>query len=325
MNPLVDPYDRCIRYVRLSVTDRCNLRCRYCMPAEGVPPIGHDEVLRYEELLRLLGVMAGCGVEKVRLTGGEPLVRRGLTDFVARTAELGFADLALTTNGVLLESMAAQLKAAGLHRVNVSLDTLKKERFHWMSRVDALSDVLAGVEAALGAGLDPVKLNAVIIRGFNDDEVEDLAALSLSWPVEVRFIELMPLGCALRVGSGQAVPVAELRERLETRWGALEPEPRGLGPASVWRLPGARGRIGFIGAVSEEGFCSRCTRLRVTASGELRPCLFATEGIDTRRPLRAGATDEQLESLVREAVRRKPAGHNACAKTTLPLMNRIGG
>lgn len=320
-----DGYGREINYLRVSVTDRCNLRCRYCMPESGVRLKTHEEILRLEEIIRLLGVAVGLGLTRIRFTGGEPLVRKNFSYLVASAAALpGVADLALTTNGILLAEKAKELRRAGLRRVNISLDTLDPERFAYLTRGGDLARVKEGIAAALASGLDPVKINVVVTRGFNEDEVEAFAALSLERPLHVRFIELMPLGEA----AGQAegfVPVDELLARLR-RVVALEPvEVAGSGPASYYRLPGGRGTVGFIAALSR-CFCAECNRLRLTADGKLRPCLAGGREIDLRGPLRAGAGDEELAALFRLAAALKPARHRMGAQPTgQRAMWQIGG
>jgi cyclic pyranopterin phosphate synthase len=265
---------RRVDYLRLSVTDRCNLRCVYCMPPEGVPPRRHDEILSYEELLTFAAAALRLGVTKVRVTGGEPLVRKGLVGFVERLAALdGVADLALTTNGILLPRHAADLRAAGLRRVNVSIDSLDPGRYERLTRGARLADALAGLDAALEAGFAPVKVNAVLLAGV-DDEVERFVELVREREVHVRFIEYMPVNRRLGV-AGEFVPAGAVLERLRGRY-AVEAAagPYGLGPASYFRVPGARGTVGFIAGVSDH-FCGRCNRLRLTADGRLKTCLFS--------------------------------------------------
>ncbi|MEA3377118.1 MAG: GTP 3',8-cyclase MoaA [Chloroflexota bacterium] len=312
----LDAYNRPISYLRISVTDRCNLRCIYCMPAEGVAWRPHDQILRYEEIEMVARAAAELGISKIRLTGGEPLVRLGIVDLVRGIASIpGIDDLAMTTNGVLLSKVADDLARAGLHRVNISLDTLNADRFRQITRCGDLSDVLAGIEAACRVGLRPIKINTVVIRGMNDDEVVDLAAKTLEaewW--NVRFIELMPVGNGELVDAAwekRVVTGREVRERIETALGELEPAKIsiGSGPARYHRLPGAKGTIGFITPISEH-FCYKCNRLRLTADGQLRPCLLSDQEIDMRGPLRRGATVEELKALIVEGIHRKPMRHH---------------
>jgi cyclic pyranopterin phosphate synthase len=325
----LDNFNRPISYLRVSVTDRCNLRCVYCMPPEGVPWRPHREILRYEEIERVVRAAAGLGIGKVRLTGGEPLVRLGIVDLVAMLARIpGIDDLAMTTNGTLLARYAGELKAAGLKRVNVSLDTLRPERFRRMTRLGELSDTLEGIAAAKESGLVPVKVNTVVILGLNDDEVVDFARLTYAPDWHVRFIEVMPLGDNADWAGNGYVPMGEVRERIESELGELIPAKLGVGggPARYYRLPGAQGTVGFITPISEH-FCYQCNRLRLTADGELRPCLLSDYEIDLRTPLRQGATIEDIEHLIVEAVRAKPERHHL-SEQVIPqgrAMSEIGG
>lgn len=314
-----------VDYLRISVTDRCNLRCRYCLPSEGVPTVPHAEVLRHEEIVAIVQAAVAVGIKKVRLTGGEPLVRRGIVELVAMLAAVpGIDDVALTTNGVLFPEMAAALKRAGLRRVNISLDTLRPERYARITRGGDLQRVLTAVETALALGLHPVKLNMVVLKGFNDDEIIDMARLSLERPLHVRFIELMPFGPADALQNECFFPTREVRARLEAHFGPLVTIRKlaGCGPACYYRIPGATGTIGFISGVTGH-FCSRCNRLRLTATGELRTCLFGGPGVDLKGPLRAGANQAEVAALLREAIEKK-AGTRA--KTgRLGVMARLGG
>ncbi|MEW6770257.1 MAG: GTP 3',8-cyclase MoaA [Bacillota bacterium] len=319
-----DGYQREIDYLRVSVTDRCNLRCRYCLPPEGVPLLPHAEILSFEEIERVVQAASLVGVKKVRLTGGEPLVRQDLVRLVARLAGIdGIEDLALTTNGILLSRYAGGLKAAGLKRVNISLDTLQPERYTWITRGGKLTDLWRGVESALETGLNPVKLNVVVIGGFNDDEIPDLAALSLKYPLHVRFIELMPYGPASEWGGKSFVPNSRVRFQIEAAFGDLVEvrKPTGNGPACYWRIRGAPGTVGFISPVSEH-ICSRCNRLRLTAVGKLRPCLFRQEETDVKGLLRKGANLEELVALVAQVIKSK---RERKARSVPGVMVRIGG
>ncbi len=312
----VDAYQRPISYLRISVTDRCNLRCLYCMPEDGVPWRPHEEILRYEEFETIVRAAAALGISKVRLTGGEPLVRLGIDDLVRKLARIpGIDDLAMTTNGILLSRYAEALADAGLDRVNISLDTLDPARFRRITRRGELSDVLTGIEAARRAGLRPIKINTVVIRGLNDDEVVELAAKSLEaewW--NIRFIELMPVGddaAMERAWEEQVVTAHEIRTRIEAPLGPLEPAKMraGNGPARYYRLPGAPGTLGFITPISEH-FCEQCNRLRLTADGQLRPCLLSDQEVDLRGPLRAGADAAEIEALIVAGIRCKPMHHH---------------
>ncbi len=327
--PCLDNFNRPISYLRVSVTDRCNLRCVYCMPSQGIPWRPHDEILRYEEIETVVRAAAELGINKVRLTGGEPLVRQGIVNLVAMLSRIpGVDDLAMTTNGTLLARYAEELKAAGLKRVNVSLDTLRPERFRTITRLGELSDTIEGIAAAKEAGLLPVKINTVVIRGLNDDEVVDFARLTRAADWHVRFIEVMPLGNNADWAGNGYVSMSEVRERIERKLGELIPAKPGIGggPARYYRLPGAQGTIGFITPISEH-FCYQCNRLRLTADGKLRPCLLSDYEIDLRTPLRQGATVEEIKRLIIEAVRAKPERHHL-SEHIIPqgrAMSQIGG
>ncbi len=310
--PYRDDFGRAINYLRVSVTDRCNLRCVYCMPAEGIGLKSHADILRYEELALVVRAAVELGVSKVRITGGEPLARLALPDFVRMLAALpGLDDLALTTNGTLLARHARALADAGLRRVNVSLDTLRPERFPLIARRGCLEDVIAGIEAAHAAGLAPIKLNMVVMRDVNDDEVTNFARRTISEGWHVRFIELMPIGASADWAGEGGVPIAEVRRRIEQALGPLSEVhgPAGNGPARYYRLPGAQGTVGFIAALSEH-FCQTCNRLRLTADGKLRPCLMSDQEIDLLTPLRAGAGLDQVRALVAQAIKAKPERHH---------------
>lgn len=326
MTRLLDSFHRPVNYLRISVTDRCNLRCIYCMPLEGISLMAHENILSYEEISTVAYAAADLGIMKVRLTGGEPLVRAGLTTLVAMLAQIqGIDDISLTTNAVIFERYARELKNAGLHRVNISLDSLRSDGFHRITRVGNLDDVLRGIEAARQAGLNPVKINTVVMRGINDDEVIDFARLTIENEWHVRFIEYMPFSNGDERADGLLVPVAEMKASIETL-GELEPTMEsGGGPAKYFRLPGAKGTIGFISPVSEH-FCQMCNRLRLTADGKLRPCLFSDKEIDLREPLRQGATADDIKRLIQEAASCKPEGHRLEAGITCErFMAQIGG
>lgn len=329
----LDSLNRPIEYLRLSVTDRCNLRCIYCMPPEGIPWRPHDDILRYEEIVQVVGIAAELGIRKVRLTGGEPLVRQGLAGLVASLARIpGIEDLSMTTNATLLEGRAAELAAAGLRRVNISLDSLDPGRFARLTRGGDLAAVLRGIEAARRAGLNPVKINTVVIRRWNDDEVLPFARMTREEGWHVRFIEFMPVGRwhdeDREAWQERLVTVEEIRRRIEEALGPLRPYagPGGAGPARYYRLEGAEGTIGFISPVSEH-FCARCNRLRLSADGRLRPCLLSDAEVDLRTLLRNGAGPEEVRERIAEAIRRKPAGHRL-AEGEFPherTMSEIGG
>jgi len=308
MTGLSDSFQRPIDYLRISVTDRCNLRCIYCMPAEGVGLMSHNDILTYEEIQAIVQAAAELGINKVRLTGGEPLARSGLSKLIQMLVQIdAIDDISLTTNGTLLGRYAAELKSAGLRRVNVSLDTLKPEKFEFITRRDMFSDVLEGIDVARSVGLNPVKINTVVMSGINDDELLDFAAKTINEEWHVRFIEFMPF---VDKSVPQFVPVSDMRKRLELL-GELEPclPSAGNGPAKYFRFPQSRGTIGFITPVSEH-FCFQCNRLRLTADGKLRPCLLAEDEIDLKQPLRSGISLAGLKQLIEEAVARKPLQHH---------------
>ncbi len=308
-NGLVDTFGRVVRDLRVSVIDRCNFRCTYCMPAEGLPWIARDEVLTADEIERVVALFLRLGVREVKLTGGEPTVRPDLPEIVRMVRSIDQTlDLSITTNGYLLDRLAGPLRQAGVDRVTVSCDSLLRHRFAEMTRRDALDRVLAGLEAARAAGFRRTKVNCVVIAGTNDDEVVPFAELSRTTGYEVRFIEYMPLDADRAWERERVVPSSVVRERIE-RVHPLVPEERHGEPASVFRFAdGAPGSVGFISSVTEP-FCDTCNRVRVTADGQLRACLFALEETDLRGPIRAGASDDELEALIRGAVWAKWAGH----------------
>ena len=310
MEPLLDSWDREIRSVRVSVTDKCNFRCRYCMPADGLEWLPRDEVLSFEEIARLVRVLAAMGVDEVRLTGGEPLVRRDMPTLVSFLAEIpGVRDLSLTTNGVLLDRLAGPLVEAGLSRLNVSLDSLSHVRFAEITRRDALDRVLAGLaEAERYPELRPIKVNCVAIRGFTEEEVPALAELARRKPYVVRFIEFMPLDADEAWQEDEVLTGGEIRALIEERWPLEEIPAKPSSTARRFRFADGAGEIGFVNPVSEP-FCSSCDRIRLTADGQLRTCLFSRREWDLKTPLRDGATDEEVAALIRFAVRHKELKH----------------
>src|ERR671910_2873649 len=310
MSSLTDGWGREIKSVRVSVTDKCNFRCRYCMPAEGFEWLPRDEVLDYEEITRLVTVMARMGVDEVRLTGGEPLVRRDVPTLVEMLARIdGVRDLSLTTNGVLLDRLAGPLVDAGLTRLNVSLDSLSHVRFAEITRRDALDRVLAGLEAAEAhPQLRPIKINCVAIRGFTEEEVPALAELARRKPYVVRFIEFMPLDAEERWAGDDVLTGAEIRALIEEHWPLEEIPAKASSTARRFRFADGKGELGFVNPVSEP-FCSSCDRIRLTADGQMRTCLFSRREWDLKTPLRDGASDAQLVDLIRFAVRHKELKH----------------
>ena len=310
MEQLVDSWGREIRSIRVSVTDKCNFRCRYCMPAEGLDWLPRDEVLSFEEIARLVRVLAAMGVDEVRLTGGEPLVRRELPVLVGMLADTpGVRDLSLTTNGVLLDRLAGPLVAAGLRRLNVSLDSLAHVRFAEITRRDALDRVLAGLEVAESyPELRPIKVNCVAIRGFTEAEVPAFAELARRKPYVVRFIEFMPLDADQAWHEDEVLTGAEIRALIEEHWPLVEVPAKASSTARRFRFADGAGEIGFVNPVSEP-FCSSCDRIRMTADGQLRTCLFSRKEWDLKTPLREGASDDELAALLRFAVRHKELKH----------------
>jgi cyclic pyranopterin phosphate synthase len=300
--PVLDTFGRPLRTLRVSVTDRCNLRCHYCMPQEDYTWLPREDLLRLEEIAALAEIVASLGVDRVRITGGEPLLRRNLTQLVSILANRPWmTDLSMTTNGVLLADAATDLRAAGLHRLTVSLDTLRSDRFVRLARIDALPQVLAGISAARRAGFERLKLDTVLSRGDNDDELFDLLEFARAEDAEIRFIEYMDVGGATGWRPEAVIPRAEMLERIATRYAAIEPisEPGSSAPAERFRLP--HGQVFGIIASTTQPFCANCDRARLTADGVLLLCLYAQHGLDLRRPLRAGASVETLRKMV-EAV-----------------------
>jgi cyclic pyranopterin phosphate synthase len=336
VEPLTDRSRRRIRYLRVSVTDRCNYACAYCMPSHGFPKSERADVMRFEEIEALVGLLASLGVERVRITGGEPLVRRGIVDLVARVSRLnGVREVALTTNGHLLAQNAAALREAGLKSLNVSVDSSRPGTFARLTRGGDLAAVVRGLEAARAAGFDDLKLNAVVVRGENDDELESLCLWAWSNGWVPRFIELMPIG-QLEFGRAEhVVPTAEMRHGLDSAFALVPVESgdealRPSGPAKYWRAtrgPYVGARVGLISPMSDDGFCGTCNRARLTAQGALRACLGHDDEVSLLRALREGATREALVELVRQAVHGKRPGHEMRAFDSAPrkVMTALGG
>lgn len=324
---LLDEHQRVIDYLRVSITDLCNLRCIYCRPPQGVQLVSHFEILRYEEIVRVISIARNMGIRKIRITGGEPLVRRGMVEFLSMITSMpGIQDVGLTTNGVLLASMAHDLRAAGLKRVNISLDSLRHDTFEHITGGDRLEEVLAGIETALRVGFNPVKINVVLLQGINEADVPAFARLTVKEPVDVRFIERMPFGRQSVVRSPDSFSSDKVLEIIRSEVGPLVPVERGTldGPATMFTLAGARGRIGIIDPVTGH-FCGTCNRLRLTARGTLRPCLLGPDEIDIKAALRRGASDEELSAIVRSAVLAKPVGNSSHCASLQDGMNVIGG
>ena len=316
---MLDKFGREITYLRLSVTDLCNLRCRYCMPEEGVPKKDHAAMLTEDEMILAVEAAASLGITKLRITGGEPLVKKNILSICRRAARVpGIREVCMTTNGIRLPELAVSLREAGVRRLNISLDTLDPDKYAQITRCGVLSDALAGIQAALGAGYDKIKLNAVLIGGFNDDEIEEMAKLTLRYPLDMRFIELMPMG-ENGFGKEAYLPYTEVLRRLPE----LMPLPGEGGAAKLYRLPGALGNVGLISPVSAH-FCSGCNRLRLTADGKLKPCLHSAAEYPIKGLDKAGMT-----AVMREAILGKPEWHGvldyANRSQAARSMNRIGG
>jgi len=324
-----DCFNRSIDYLRVSVTDRCNFRCAYCMPSEGVSALPHDEILSYEEMLRIISVVSRHGVRKIRLTGGEPLVRKGIVQFVHSIAMLGtITDLSMTTNGSLFAGMAKELKQAGLQRVNFNLDTADPQQFASITRRGRIEDTLTGIQSALEVGLSPVKINVVLTEAFSTTDLEYFIEQVYHYPIAVRFIEYMPIGAP---GIGPGFSINAIKEMINKAGrGSMQPAgtSRGNGPARYFQLPQAMGTFGFITPISEH-FCQECNRLRLTADGKFRPCLLSNLEMDVKTPLRLGASDQLITELFLKAVHEKPARHVLCRTSGHPdfdrRMSQIGG
>jgi cyclic pyranopterin phosphate synthase len=329
MVQLLDTYNRHINYLRISITDRCNLRCIYCMPKDGISLIGHDAILRYEEMVRIARIAAAKGISKIRVTGGEPLARKGVSEFIAELARIdGIHDLSMTTNGTLLQQHALQLKQAGLKRLNISLDSLDPVKYNSITRGGDIKDVLTGLGQAQEAGFSPMKINVVVIRGINDDEILSFARFTIERDLHIRFIEYMPIGMENGWREDRFISSAEIQSTIATI-GRLVPvtSHNGSGPAQMFRIEGAKGYLGFISSLSNH-FCQSCNRLRLTPDGKLRTCLFSDAEIDLKTPLRNGCSDTELEHIISEAILSKPQRHHATEpvfKKCVRSMHAIGG
>lgn len=328
--PLYDTLHRCIDYLRVSITDRCNLSCVYCKPQARLQMLPHREILRYEEILRLVSVAVGLGIAHVRITGGEPLVRRGVLDFIAELKKIkDISDISLTTNGVLLDEMAPGLRDAGVSRINISLDSLNARKFFEITGSDSWGRVWRGINRAEETGFSPLKINMVPVKGVNDGEVTDFARLTRERNIHVRFIEFMPIGANDRWHRESCVTAGEIRAAIEREVGPLAPftKEKSAGPSDNYQIAGARGVIGFISPISKH-FCASCRRLRLTADGKIRPCLLSDTEIDVKSPLRGGCDDRELERLLRLALEIKPERHyitKTGAGCSHRAMSRIGG
>ena len=336
MNKLIDNLGREISYLRVSVTDRCNYRCIYCKPEEQFEFIPHEEILRYEEIVEIIEEAVNSGVTKVRITGGEPFARKGVVDFIKKLREIKkLEDISLTTNGFFLSEYAEKLKDAGLNRVNISLDSLQEEKYKRITRGGSLEKALKGIDSALKAGLLPIKINTVLIRGINDDEVEDFVRLTLGRPLNIRFIEFMPSGEELKDNyRDKFISVLEIKESLAEKYSFRPIDINsGNGPAKYYQIKGGQGTIGFITALSQH-FCKTCNRIRLTSEGKLRPCLFSNMEVDIKQAIRNAKTDDKIirSKIIRnnigEAISIKPEGHRLNEKFSNRdsfKMSKIGG
>ncbi len=330
---MLDKYERDINYLRVSITDRCNLHCTYCRPKEGVSLKGHDDILRYEEIIRIVTQAVKMGLIKVRVTGGEPLVRRGFIEFIRSLKKIeGLQDISLTTNGILLERYAREIFNAGVKRINISLDSLNREKYFQITGGGRLDDVLRGIDAAEKIGFDPIKINVVAIRGFNDDEIFEFAQLALKKPFQVRFIEIMPISQVNVNQPLEFMPTEQLRDAISRRFKLEALGKKKLksdGPAKIYKINGGAGEIGFINPVSDH-FCATCNRLRLTADGKLRACLLNETEIDLKPALIRSCSDDELAGLIRQAILLKPQKHDLdCSDRHLKKCHRdmsdIGG
>ncbi len=306
---LIDRFNRNLNYLRISITDRCNLKCLYCVPRDLIPKLPHHEVLSYEEILRIVRVSIGLGTSKVRVTGGEPLVRKGVYHFLKQLAGIeGLLDISLTTNGVLLKDNIHKIKSAGIKRLNISLDTLNREKYKQITGYDFFDQVWEGIELAQRMGFYPIKINVVPVKGINDDELVDIAKLSMTHPFHIRFIEYMPMGSS-HMDIDRHLLAPEIKKHIE-QLGELVPVDRSTydGPAERFKFESGRGEIGFIRPISRH-FCQTCNRLRLTASGQLRPCLMHDKQEDLKSIIRKGCSDRELAEVFLEAVRHKPLEH----------------
>jgi len=336
MNKLIDNLGREISYLRVSITDRCNYRCIYCKPEEQFEFIPHEEILRYEEIVEIIEEAVNLGITKVRITGGEPLARKGIVDFIKKLREIKkLEDISLTTNGFFLTEYAKKLKDAGLNRVNISLDSLQEEKYKTITRGGSLEKALKGIDSALKAGLLPIKINTVLIRGINDDEVEDFVRLALERPLNIRFIEFMPSGEELKDNyRDKFISVLEIKEKLIKKY-LLDPVKISTanGPAKYYQIKGGQGTIGFITALSQH-FCKTCNRIRLTSEGKLRPCLFSNMEVNIKQAIRNAKTDDKIirskiiRNSIEKAISIKPEGHRLNEKFSnrdFFKMSKIGG
>lgn len=326
---LIDHYERRLNYLRISITDRCNLRCLYCMPSDGLEKLEHKDILTYEEILRLARIAARLGVDKIRLTGGEPLVRKDFPHLLPELMSItGLKDVSITTNGIYLKEHLETIRSAGVKRINISLDSLKRDRYRQITGFDGFDRVREAIFLARKMDFHPIKINMVVLKGINDDEVADFAQLSVRYPFHVRFIEYMPSGLFLHNEPLHYVSNTVIRERLEATDPLIQLTRKAIdGPTVRYRFEGAQGEIGFISPLTHH-FCQVCNRLRLTAKGHLRPCLLSDQELDLKGPMRAGASDRDLEKIFAEATDHKPRAHHLNSKDSESLsgrMSAIGG
>ena len=325
---LIDKCNRHLNYLRISITDRCNLRCRYCVPRELIPKLSHAEILTYEEILRVVRIATRLGISKVRITGGEPLVRKGVYHFLKQLkATAGLKDVSLTTNGVLLADNLEKIQAAGISRINISLDTLSPTKYRDVTGFDEFGRVWQGIEKAHRMGFHPIKLNIVALKGINDEELVEMAKLSFQYPFHVRFIEYMPIGQS-DFNTDSLLLAPEIKSRISAM-GKLIPVQTVMhdGPAQRYKFEHAKGEVGFIAALSQH-FCNKCNRLRLTASGQLRPCLLSDHQENLKARLRQGCSDQELADIFFRAIKHKPSDHNLAAQNPTRVegqMHAIGG
>ncbi len=325
---LIDQYNRHLNYLRVSITDRCNLQCMYCVPRDLITRLSHEDILTYEEILHIITIGIRLGITKVRVTGGEPLVRKGVYDFLAELTRIsGLSDVSLTTNGIYLEDNIERIRSAGISRINISLDTLNPQKYRQITGRDTFNRVWKGIESARDMGFSPIKLNVVALSGVNDDELVEMAKLSFANPFHIRFIEYMPIGQS-RMGNGPLLLAPEIKNRISALGNLVPVEnAKNDGPAKRYRFEGAKGEIGFIPALSQH-FCDKCNRLRLTASGQLRPCLLSDHQEDIKGPLRSGCTDQELAEIYLRALQHKPSDHNLAGHHAIRVcgeMRAIGG
>ncbi len=327
---LTDNFQRRLTYLRLSITDRCNLRCRYCMPQSSFSWMPSENILSFEEIHRLCRAFCRLGIRKIRLTGGEPLVRRGITDLIRKLNRLdGLEEICLTTNGTLLGRHAAELLDAGVTHINISLDTMIPDTYASITGADMFQQVWDSIMKVIELGFSQVKINSVVIKGVTDRDIYDLAELAVRYPIDVRFIEFMPVGDSIPWSPESMIPSRQVRQMIEKKLGRLEPvkHSEGAGPAMLYRMDGAAGHIGFISPLSHH-FCGTCNRLRITADGKLRLCLFSDSEIDLKTPLRQGMKGAELDQFLTKAVAVKPEGYHSLGKKQVSCrkrMSSIGG